>query len=451
MSVERNNSDKAPWYVVAVSMIGTSLSGVSFISVPGMVEASAFTYLQMVLGFVAGYFAIAYILLPVYYKLELQSIYGYLGQRFGQSSYLSGAWFFFISKMLGCGVRIYLTALVMQVLLWDRLGVPFAANAVITMGLIWLYSRRGGVHRLIWTDMVQTLAMLTTVILCIVFTARALSLHIGDIPAFVRDSGMGRIFNFSNPTATDFFWKQFLAGMCTTIAMTGLDQDMMQKNLRCRNIREAQKNVISYGFGFLPVNIMFLTLGVLLYGYGRRLGVLEGLKPDEVFPVLATQYLPDFVGVIFFIGLLLATFTSAGSALRALTTAMDHDILRDSGKACDSDRHDKRQSRIHLCNALIMTVLIISLQVIGSNSVINAVYTLASYTYGPLLGLYAFGLATKRAVNDRLVPYVCIASPLLCLALTLSSKALWGYTFGFEVLLINAAFTFAGLALIKRK
>lgn len=443
MASVRNSSDKAPWYVVAVSMIGTSLSGVSFISVPGMVEASAFTYLQMVLGFVAGYFAIAYILLPVYYRLELQSIYGYLGQRFGPSSYLSGAWFFFISKMLGCGVRIYLTALVMQVLLWDRLGVPFAANAAITMGLIWLYSRRGGVHRLIWTDMVQTLAMLATVILCIVFTAKALSLRIGDIPAFIRDSGMGQVFNFSNPAATNFFWKQFLAGMCTTIAMTGLDQDMMQKNLRCRNIREARKNVISYGIGFLPVNILFLTLGVLLYGFGRRLDVLEGLKPDEVFPVLATQYLPGFVAVIFFVGLMLATFTSAGSALRALTTAMDHDIL--------PKRSKDRQGRIHLCNALIMTALIIALQVIGSNSVINAVYTLASYTYGPLLGLYAFGLATGRAVNDRLVPYICIASPLLCLALTLGSKALWGYTFGFEVLLINAAFTFIGLALTKRK
>lgn len=453
---------QSPWYIVAIAMIGTSISGVTFISVPGMVAGTQFSYLQMVLGFVAGYFAIAYILLPLYYKLNLCSIYGYLDKRYGSGSYRIGAVFFLISKFLGCGVRMYLTAIVLQLVLFDGLGIPFAVNIAVTMLVVWLYTFRGGVKTLVWTDMVQTLSLVMAVVLCIYFVCRQMNIDLGGLWSTITDSDMSRTWFFDDGNDKRFFFKQFLAGMFTTIAMTGLDQDMMQKNLSCRSLRDAQKNVISYGFAFLPINLLFLALGVLLYQYAASLGLFAGgeltdiagnaLKSDELFPYLATShdangelFLPTVVGVLFVLGLVAAAFSSAGSAVTALTTSVTIDILRADRR---QDEAQLRRTRfyVHIINTLVMGVLIYMFRVIGNTSVIDAVYVVASYTYGPLLGLYIYGLYSRRAVRDAWVPVICIASPLICLIINLNSEEwLGGYKMGYELLLLNGAITALGL------
>ncbi len=453
---------KSPWYVVAIAMVGTSISGVTFISVPGMVGASQFGYLQMALGFVAGYFAIAYVLLPLYYKLNLSSIYTYLDQRFGNSSYKVGAAFFLISKFLGCGVRMYLTAIVLQLIVFDGMGVPFWLNVAVTMLVVWLYTYRGGVKTLVWVDMIQTLSLILAVVICIWCIMQNLGLDFSGMVSTVADSGMSRIWYFDDVNDRQYFFKQFFAGMFTTIAMTGLDQDMMQKNLSCKNLKDAQKNVISYGFSFLPVNLLFLVLGVLLYKYAAEYGMyvdgqllnVEGspIKPDELFPHLATGHLPDgsqiisvWVAVFFVIGLISAAFSSAGSAITALTTSFTIDILRVDKKG-DEALLSRTRKIVHVCNALVMGLLIYSFSVIGNTSVIDAVYVVASYTYGPLLGLYFFGLYTKRVVRDGWVPAICILSPVICLILSLNSEAwLGGYKMGYELLLYNGGITALGL------
>lgn len=482
---------RSPWWAVAIAMIGTSISGVTFISVPGMVAATQFSYMQMVLGFTAGYFAVAYVLLPLYYRLGLCSIYGYLDQRYGAASYRTGSVFFLISKFLGCGVRMYLTALVLQLVLFDGLGVPFGLNVAATMLVVWLYTFRGGVKTLVWTDMMQTLCLLAAVVCCIWCVCRAMGLDAAGLWRTVTDSEMSRTWFFDDVNDRRFFWKQFLAGMFTTVAMTGLDQDMMQKNLACRSLRDAQKNVVSYGFGFLPVNLLFLALGVLLYTYAARLGLfspvdglttLDGapLKSDELFAYLATAtspatglpLLPTAVGVLFVLGLIAAAFSSAGSALTALTTSVTIDLLHadrpaapapaaetvpasptespidsPADSSAESERRQRRiRSRVHIVNTVVMGVLIYLFRVIGNTSVIDAVYVLASYTYGPLLGLYLFGLCTRRRPRDRWVPAVCLLSPLLCLVVSLNSEAwLGGYKMGYELLLLNGALTAFGL------
>jgi len=455
-------SRQSPWYVVAIAMIGTSISGVTFISVPGMVNASQFGYLQMALGFVAGYFAIAYILLPLYYKLNLSSIYTYLDQRFGNGSYKVGAAFFLISKFLGCGVRMYLTAIVLQLIVFNAIGVPFWLNVAVTMIVVWLYTYRGGVRTLVWTDMIQTLSLILAVVLCIWYVMRQLGLDFGSMVGSIADSGMSRIWYFDDANDRQFFFKQFFAGMFTTIAMTGLDQDMMQKNLSCKTLKDAQKNVVSYGFSFLPVNLLFLALGVLLYQYAAQLGIFadghltdisgNALKPDELFPYLATgvdaqgsPFLPVAVSVLFVVGLIAAAFSSAGSAVTALTTSFTIDILRADKKNDEASLRRTRQI-VHICNTVLMGLLICAFSIIGNNSVIDAVYVVASYTYGPLLGLYFFGLYTRRVVRDRWVPVICVLSPVICLILSLNS-AEWfgGYKMGYELLLYNGGITALGL------
>ena len=452
---------KSPWPVVAISMVGTSISGVTFISVPGYVAATQMSYMQMVLGFFAGYIAIAYILLPLYYRLDSFSIYGYLSGRFGPRSRTTGAGFFLLSKFLGCGVRMYLTAIVMQVILFGPLGVPFLVNILLTMGIVWAYTFRGGVKTLVWVDMLQTLCMVGAVILAIIFVCHALGLDFKGLCTVVGESPMSRIWYFDNPTDKRFFWKQFLAGAFTTVAMTGLDQDMMQKNLSCKNLRAARKNVLSYGFSFVPINLLFLWLGVLLYIYGARVGLCDGngqlfggMKADELFPVLATgkdpatglRYLPPAVGIAFAVGLVCAAFSSAGSAVTALTTSITVDLLgadrKESDEALTRTRH-----RTHALVCLVMAGLIYAFRAIGNGSVINAVYVVASYTYGPLLGLYLFGLFTRRQPRDAWIPWICIVSPLLCLGLSLGAPRWWGFEIGYELLLINAALTMIGLAI----
>ncbi len=458
-----SGSRQSPWYVVAVAMIGTSISGVTFISVPGMVQFSAFGYLQMALGFVAGYFAIAYVLLPLYYKMNLSSIYTYLDKRFGNSSYKVGAAFFLVSKFLGCGVRMYLTAIVLQLIIFNSLNIPFWLNAAVTMLIVWLYTFRGGVKTLVWTDMIQTLSLIAAVVLCIVYVGKAMGLDFSAMCSTIANSEMSRIWFFDDVNDKQFFFKQFFAGMFTTIAMTGLDQDMMQKNLSCKNLKEAQKNVVSYGFSFLPVNLLFLSLGVLLYEYATKLGMFSNgklsdisgnpLKADELFAYLATggDFLPQIVGLLFIIGLVAAAFSSAGSAVTALTTSVTIDILN-ADKKQDETALKKTRFVVHIINSVLMGVLICLFSIIGDNSVIDAVYVVASYTYGPLLGLYLFGLYTKKQVKDKLVPIVCVLSPILCLIFSLNSEAWFnGYKTGYELLLYNAGLTFLGLLALRKK
>jgi len=458
-----SGSRQSPWYVVAVAMIGTSISGVTFISVPGMVQFSAFGYLQMALGFVAGYFAIAYVLLPLYYKMNLSSIYTYLDKRFGNSSYKVGAAFFLVSKFLGCGVRMYLTAIVLQLIIFNSLNIPFWLNAAVTMLIVWLYTFRGGVKTLVWTDMIQTLSLIAAVVLCIVYVGKAMGLDFSAMCSTIANSEMSRIWFFDDVNDKQFFFKQFFAGMFTTIAMTGLDQDMMQKNLSCKNLKEAQKNVVSYGFSFLPVNLLFLSLGVLLYEYATKLGMFSNgklsdisgnpLKADELFAYLATSgdFLPQIVGLLFIIGLVAAAFSSAGSAVTALTTSVTIDILN-ADKKQDETALRKTRFIVHIINSVLMGVLICLFSVIGNNSVIDAVYVVASYTYGPLLGLYLFGLYTKKQVKDKFVPVVCVLSPIVCLVFSLNSEAWFnGYKTGYELLLYNAGLTFLGLLALRKK
>lgn len=431
---------RSPWWIVAISMVGTSISGVTFVSVPGMVEASLFSYLQMVLGFIAGYFVIAYVLLPLYYRLDMTSIYGYLEQRFGGRSRLSGSVLFLVSKYLGCGVRMYLTASVLQLILFDSLGIPFWANIAVTMLIVWGYTFRGGVKTLVWADMLQTLAMIGTVILCIWFIAREMGFTFGSMCSAIKESPMSRTWFFDDVNDKRYFWKQFLAGLFTTVAMTGLDQDMMQKNLSCKNLREARKNVLSYGVAFLPVNLLFLALGVLLYMMKASHG-FDIPVADNLFPTIATQYMPPAVGALFVLGLVAAGFSSSGSALTALTSSMTLDILkadrRDGGRNLDRVRF-----RTHIVNAIALGLIIYAFRAIGSQSVINAVYTIAGYTYGPLLGLFLYGIVSRMKVRDTIVPYICGVSPLLTYILSSNSERWFGgYQMGFEILLVNAAIT----------
>ncbi len=435
---------KSPWYIVAISMIGTSISGVTFLSVPGMVAASQFSYIQMVLGFTVGYLVIAYLLLPLYYRMNMNSIYGYLEQRFGRAGYFTGASFFLISKLLGCGVRMFLTASVLQWIVFDSLGVPFWLNAAVTMLIVWLYTFRGGVKTLVWTDLLQTLAMIVAVVLCIYYMGKAMGLDAKGIWQTIGSSEMSRTWFFDDAKDTRYFWKQFLAGMFTTIAMTGLDQDMMQKNLSCKNLKDARKNVITNGLLYLPVNIIFLALGVLLYCFAASAGI--SVKPDQLFATIATGgYVPVIVGILFVLGLVAAAFSSAGSAVTALTTSFTVDILR-ADRRLDEKALGRTRLIVHSCAAVIMCFVICLFKVIGSGSVINAVYMIASYTYGPLLGIYAFGMFTRLQPRQWAVPLICVLSPVICLVLHLNSASWFGgYRFGFEMLLINAAITFIGL------
>ncbi len=442
---------KSPWWAVAVAMVSTSISGITFVSVPGMVEASQWSYLQMAVGFVAGYAVIAYVLLPLYYRLNLSSLYTWLEQRFGRWSHRSGAAFFLLSKLLICGVRMYLTAIVLQLVIFDPLGIPFAVNVAATMLCVWLYTFRGGVRTLVWTDMIQTLALLTVVVLCLVQMGRALGLDFGAMYGSIRDNGMSRIWFFDDWRDTRFFWKQFLAGMFTTIAMTGLDQDMMQKNLSCKTLRESQRNMMSYGAAFIPVNLLFLALGVLLYRFAavRGIGVA---RPDDLFPAIAcgtdaagTAWMPPVVSLLFVLGLTASAFSSSGSALTALTTTFTLDFLHADRRQDEAGLLRTRRI-VHTGAALVLGLVILGFGAIRDDSVINTIYTVAGYTYGPLLGLFFFGLLSRRRVRDRWVPVICVLAPLLCFVLSTHSEAwLGGYRIGFELLLINAALTWTGL------
>ena len=442
---------KSPWYVVAFAMIGSMISGVTFISVPGMVAASGFSYLQMVLGFVVGQILIAYVLVPLFYKMNLVSIYEYLENRFGMSSYRTGAWFFFISKMLGAAVRLFLVCVVLQLLVFGPMKLPFLLNVIFTVGLVWLYTFRGGVKSLIWTDTLKTVCLIVSVILCIYYIATDLHLDFGGLWQTINQSDMSRMFYFDDVNDKRYFFKQFLAGVFTMIAMNGLDQDMMQRNLICKNFKDSQKNMITSGISQFFVISLFLMLGVLLYVYAEINGIQAPQKSDELFPMIATQgYFPVIVGILFVVGLISSAYSAAGSALTALTTSFTVDILGVKGKS--EDQVVRLRKRVHVGMAVVMGIVIFVFNLLNNTSVIDAVYILASYTYGPILGLFAFGIFVKKQVKDKYIPLVAILSPILCFILDRNSQAWFGgYSFSYELLILNALFTFIGLLFLIRK
>jgi len=441
---------QSPWYIVSFGMIGASLSGVTFVSVPGMVRYIDMTYMQTCIGFFFGYIVIALVLLPLYYRLNLTSIYSYLGQRFGRHSYKTGASFFLLSKMLGAAARLYLVCLILQHYVFAAYGVPFAATAIGTVILIWLYTRRSGIRTIVWTDSLQTFCLLAALALIIYNVMNILDLNLSQTIDTIRNSEHSRIFVFDDWQSKQNFFKQFFSGIFITIVMTGLDQDMMQKNLSCRNLHEAQKNMYCYGISFVPVNLLFLSLGILLLIAAPQLGIELPSKGDDILPLFAAEgYLGPTVLVLFTIGIIAAAFSSADSALAALTTSFCIDILGTEKQTEQKAAATRRKVHLLICTAFVACIL--AFEAIGSQSVIDTIYVLASYTYGPLLGLFVFGLFTKKIPTDRFVPYVAIASPVVCYLIDRGIFTATGYKFGYEMLMLNGLLTFMGLLALSVK
>ena len=445
---------KSKWGIVAIATMGSFISGVTFVSVPGMVGVKNFSYLQMVMGFVVGQFIIAFVLVPLFYRMHLVSVYQYLENRFGIKSYKTGAWFFFISKMLGASVRLFLVCLTLQLLVFEPLHLPFILNVVLTVFLVWLYTFRGGVKSIIWTDVLKSLCLILSVALSIYFIANQLDMNFTQMIKSISDSDMSQVFFFDDANDKRFFWKQFLAGVFTMIATTGLDQDMMQRNLSCQNYRDSQKNMMVSIVAQFFINLLFLMLGVLLYEFAARVGI--DATGDSLFPAVATSsFLPLIVGILFIVGLFSSAYSAAGSALTALTTSFTIDILAADKKieAGNVDNYVARvRKHVHIAMAVLMGIVIFVFGLFNNSSVVDAVYVLASYTYGPILGLFAFGILMKKKVRDHYVPLVAILSPILCFVLSSNSETLFGgYQFSYELLIFNALFTFLGLCMLIKK
>ena len=431
---------KSPWYMVAFGMVGASISGITFVSVPGMVMKMDMTYMQTCIGFIFGYFAIAFILLPVYYSNNLTTIYSYLGNRLGRRSYKTGAWFFLLSKIIGASVRFYVVCIILQDYVFDNIGIPFELTVVIMVALIWLYTRKGGIKTLVWTDTFQTTCLFGALILIIVNVASSLGMNMSETFQAIQDNSMSSIFVFDDPKSTQYFWKQFISGIFIVIVMTGLDQDMMQKNLTCKSLREAQKDMCTYGFAFVPANALFLGLGILLVMLATKTGCPLPSSGDSLLPMFAASgNLGETVVILFTIGIVAASFSSADSALTALTTSFCVDIMEKT-----DDEKLRRNTHILLC--AIFAVFILLFKIVNSTSVIDAIYIICSYTYGPLLGLFAFAiLCPQLRPMDKAVPYIAIASPLICYAIDSITQTVWGYKFGYELLMLNGILTFTGL------
>ena len=437
---------RAPWPMVAFGMVGASISGVTFVSVPGMVLHSQMTYLQTCMGFILGYVIVATVLLPLYYRLNLTSIYSYLGQRLGPQSHKTGSWFFLLSKMTGATVKFYVVCIILQHFVFYSMGVPFIVTVSGMVLLIWLYTRSGGLKTLVWTDSLQTLCLFTALILIIVNVIDDLGFSIGDTVKAVAASPMSRIFVWDDWLSSQNFWKQFLSGAFIVIVMTGLDQDMMQKNLTCRSLRDAQKDMCCYGIAFLPANLLFLTLGVLISLLVQQQGgalpaIGDDLLPNYISSHLypLTSHLYPLTSHLFVLGIMAASFSSADSALASLTTIFCVDIMQQAD-------NETLRKRTHIAMCLVFVMFIMLFHAAGSSSLIDTIYTIVGYTYGPLLGLFAYGLFTHRAVNDRWVPAVCIASPLLCYAIQSIAATWFDYHFGYELLMLNGLITFIGLS-----
>lgn len=430
---------RAPWYVVSIGMIGSSISGVSIISVPGMVAGNGFQYLQTVAGFLVGYIILAKVLLPVYYKLESPSIYVYLKERFGNNAYKTGAWFFLLSKSIGASARIYVAVLVLNEFILKSWGISFTVTAVAVIVMIWLYTFRSGTKTIIWTDLVQTLFMVAAMVLMLLQFSRGLNLDAQGIWNTVVSSDYSKVFEFSDWTSKQFFFKQFFSGIFIALVMTGLDQEMIQKNRTIHDLDKSQRNVYWYGITFLPINVMLLVIGVLMYTFAAHKGIALPSSPDSVLPMLISGHSAGGIGlVLLLIGVVSATFSGADSSMTAVTTSFCIDIL-------GQEKNVRTRRMVHATVAVVFVGIIFLFRAINSLTLIDAIYTIASYTYGPLLGLFAFGLVTKRRANDAWIPLIAIASPLLCYGLQAFAAAAFGYHFSYELLMLNGLLTFTGL------
>ena len=435
---------QSPWYVVAFGMLGATLSGITFISVPGKVAEDAFSYMQMTMGFFFGYLIIALVLIPLYYRMNLTSIYGYLKERFGNSSYKTGASFFLLSRVIGASLRLYIVANVLQMAIMDSWGVPYIVTVLVTVILIWVYTFRSGIKTIIWTDTLQTLFMLTAVGTSIYLISDELNLGFSSLITTISNSEYSQVFFWQDEL---HFFKQFFAGIFIAIVMTGLDQDMMQKNLSCRTQKDAQKNLYWFSGALVLVNLIFLSLGALLYIYANEKGITA--TKDELFPVIALNGgLGVGVGLVFILGLIAAAYSSADSALTSLTTSFCVDIL-DFEKDGEQEKQIKTRKMIHLMFSFILVVVIMIIKSMNDDSVIDSLFKLAGFTYGPLLGLYAFGMITKFKVKDKLVPIACLLSPFITYYIGENSEAWFNYKFSFELLILNGLITFTGLYLLK--
>lgn len=448
---------KSPWYVVAYGMIGASLSGVTFMSVPGGVYSGQFTYLPLVLGYILGYLVIAYVLLPLYYKLNLTSIYSYLGQRIGNVSERTGSLFFIISRLLGSALRMYLVVFVLYEFMFKTWGVPFWIPALVFIVIILMYTFRGGIKTVIWTDTLQTTFLLLAAVVTLVFILRDLDISFVGLVSQLADSGSTRVFD-TDWHSNKFYLKQILSGAFITITMTGLDQDMMQKNLTCKTLKDAQKNMITFSLSLVVVNVLFLFLGGALVYYAQQTGFALPVNEagvvvnDKIFPSVAFS-LSTFTGVVFVIGLVAAGYSSADGTLTALTTTFYHDFIHlDKSQRYTEQQKVRFRKLIHVSFAMLYLLVIIAFKPFHNQSLIDTIFDVAGYTYGPLLGLYAFGLFTRYKVNDKYVPVVAILSPVICYILKLNSQEwLWGYRFGFEIILLNGLLTCLGLFIIRKR
>jgi SSS family solute:Na+ symporter len=438
----------APWYLVAFGMIGASLSGVTFISVPGWVEAAEFSYFQMVLGYIVGYFVIGTVLLPIYYRYNLTSIYTYLSTRFGEKTYKTGASFFVLSRIVGASFRLYLVASVLQWIIFDQMGVPFWVTVIATICFIWLYTHKSGIKTIVWTDVLQTLFMLIALAMAVYYITD--SMQISNLISWIAQQEGTQIFFFDDYKSPYFFWKQFLSGALIAIVMTGLDQDMMQKNLACRSLKDAQKNVFWFTIVLTVVNFVFLTLGTLLTAYALANGI--DAQGDKLFPIIATQSdLGIGLSVVFLLGLIAAAYSSADSALTSLTTSISLDLL-DIEKRLKSHEQERARKQVHLFVSGILILVILAFNyLIADKSVIAKLFEFAGYTYGPLLGLYTLGICTKLQLKDRWVPWIAVTSPVFGYFISQWALSAYQFDFGFFILALNGLLCFAGLVMIRSK
>jgi len=442
---------KSKWYIVAYGMIGTSLSGVTFMSVPGEVGTKEFAYMQIVLGYFVGYFIIALVLLPLYYKLNLTSIYTYLRERFGNTTYKTGSLFFILSRTLGASIRVFLVVNMLQVFVLNPMGIPFGVTGAIIIALILIYTFKGGVKTIVWTDMIQTTCMLGALIISVILVMNHLGYSPSQMISAINEKSLTQTF-FWDWKDKKFFGKEFLSGIFITVAMTGLDQEMMQKNLSCRNLKEAQKNMFTFSFILVFVNLLFLILGAVLFVFADKTSLVVPAQTDQLFPTVALSHLGEVAGLIFLIGLISALYPSADGALTALTSAFCIDIINLPEKKFSEKKKTRLRYLVHLSFAVIFLLCILWYKANVSASVISTLLSIAGYTYGPLLGLYSFGMFMKRKINDRWSPVVCIISPLICYYVNLHSQQWFnGYQLGFEVLVLNGILTFTGLLLISRR
>lgn len=447
----------SPWLLVAIGMIGASLSGVTFISVPGLVGAGgtnqAFSYMQMVFGYLIGYAAIAFVLMPLYYRMGLTSIYQYLGQRIGKNAHRTGAFYFLISRIIGASFRLFLVAVVLQNFLMDSYDIPFEVTVLVTIALIWVYTFAGGIKTIVVTDVLQTVCMLAAVVLTIVYVGHALQLDLAGIVTTLRESPLTKIWHTDvGWNDANNIWKQVVSGALIALVMTGLDQDMMQKNLTCRTLADAQKNMVTFSIVLVFANLLFLSLGALLYIYAGEAGIDVPSSTDQLYPTIALQHMPATVGIAFLLGLIAAAYSSADSALTSLTTAFCVDFLgfEKDGKSEASKK--RTRLAVHIGFSLILLLVVILTNRLNAKAIINELFVAAGYTYGPMLGLFAYGILTKWQLRDQYVIPICVLAPILSYILVRNSGAwLGGFQFGSTIIALNGLLTFIGLVLITKR